>query len=78
MIRVALLAAILLAAACSGPSSPAPSGFPREGCQTGPVVQGAAGMGVSNEGFVTDVDAKIAFGAQTDGGCVRARFGDDE
>ncbi len=79
MIRVALALSIAAAAGCSGPSAPVPTGFPEDGaCRPGPRISGTAGMGVGNDGFITDVDAEIGVAARTGGGCVRASFDDDD
>ena len=66
-----VLAAILAAGGCAGPKAPVPSGF-GGGCAAGPRIFGTAGMGVGNEGFITDLDARISVAAQTSGGCVGA------
>ena len=76
MIRVLGLAVGALAA-CSGPSSMAPTGFGRADCAYGPRISGSAGMGVGNDGVLTDLDATVGVGVRTDGGCVGAPRGDD-
>jgi hypothetical protein len=79
----ALASLALLAAACSGPTTPVPTGFGGGSC-AGTRISGESEMGVGKtrpgEGtsLITDVDARIVMSGRVGGSCFGAAVDADD
>jgi hypothetical protein len=77
LIRV-LAPLALVAAACSGPTTPVPTGFGGGNCGPATRISGESAMGVGKTGptggtsLITDVDAKIVMSGRVGGSCFGA------
>jgi hypothetical protein len=80
----ALASLALLAAACSGPTTPVPTGFGGGSCGPGTRISGESEMGVGQTrpgggtSLITDVDAKIVMSGRVGGSCFGAAVDADD